>query len=88
MRAAQSFTLENGEAALQPFFGAAERRLYEDALEVTEVEPLVDYVQSTISMRLEESEVPVFRRIVAAEIKKRGAVHVAKSGGLFVARKD
>ena len=87
LRAAQGFTLENGAAALEPFFGRVTRELYEDALEVTEVEPLVDYVQSTISMRLEAGEVPVFRRIVEEEIAARGAVRIAKSGGLFVARK-
>jgi len=41
-----SFTLQNGNAVLGKFFGETELRLYEDALEVTEISDLADYILS------------------------------------------
>ena len=44
------FTLENGHAQLSAWFGRVERRLYIDSLVVTKVEPLVDYILSTVRL--------------------------------------
>lgn len=83
----QSFSIENGASALAPWFTKITLHRYQDSLEITEVDPLVDYVQSTISMRLDERNLPEFRRIVTEEIDLHGAIHIAKSGGIFEARK-
>ncbi|HST88514.1 MAG TPA: class I SAM-dependent methyltransferase, partial [Ktedonobacterales bacterium] len=81
------FSLENGRAQLARHFADVEMRPYEDALEVTEAEPLVAYVLSTSSAaRMTEERIARFRQVVAAEIAARGAVHISKETGLFVAR--
>ena len=80
------FSLENGGDQIAEFFTEVEQHRYEDALQVSEVEPLVDYVQSG-SYKLNEKELQRFRKIVTAEIAEHGFLHIAKSGGLFTARK-
>src|SRR5690242_6563546 len=81
------FSLENGGAQLARHFSAVEPRPYDDALEVTETEPLVAYVLSTSTAgRMTEERIARFRRVVEAEIAARGAVHISKETGLFVAR--
>lgn len=85
--AMMDFSLENGRDQLARHFSHVELRPYEDALEVTEAEPLVAYVLSTSSAaRMTEERVARFRSVVAAEIAARGAVHISKETGLFVAR--
>lgn len=81
------FSLENGGEQLARHFSAVEPRPYDDALEVTETEPLVAYVLSTSTAgRMTEERIARFRRVVEAEIAARGAVHISKETGLFVAR--
>ena len=41
-----NFTLQNGEEKLKSVFGSVQRLLYEDALEVTNVDDMVDYIRS------------------------------------------
>lgn len=43
---AERFGLENGQTQLAPWFGSTELRRFENALAVTEVEPLVAYILS------------------------------------------
>jgi len=81
------FSLESGASQLAPFFATVELHRYPDSLQVTEVDPLVDYAQSTVSMRLDDGELAKFRRLLDEEIERRGAVHLAKSAGIFAARK-
>ena len=81
------FSLENGGPQITRIFTAVEQHRYEDALQVSEVEPLVDYVQSG-SYRLNEDELQRFREIAAAEIAEHGFLYIAKSGGLFTASKQ
>ena len=39
------FSLETGEAQLRDVFSHVVMHRYDDALEITEIEPLIDYVQ-------------------------------------------
>ncbi len=81
------FSLENGGPQLARHFSDVELRPYEDALEVTEAEPLVAYVLSTSSAgRMTAERIARFRQVIEAEIATRGAVHISKETGLFVAR--
>jgi ubiquinone/menaquinone biosynthesis C-methylase UbiE len=83
-RVADSFTLENGKAQLSPWFAKIKLYRYEDALEVTEAAPLVDYIFSGWA------HIPVerqnqFREFVAREMESLGGVfHITKDSGLFV----
>jgi SAM-dependent methyltransferase len=80
------FGLENGPAQLEPFFEAVEVERYEDSLEVTEVEPLLAYLRSTMSLRPAESELPRIAEEATATIAREGSFHVTKSQGLVRGR--
>ena len=81
-----NFTLQNGKAALSPFFTDVERDLYEDSLAVTEVEDLVDYIFSLSGMTDLRSLPQDTVRSVLASHMKDGVLTVPKEYGMFVCR--
>lgn len=81
------FGLENGASILARQFENVTRKVQENDLRVTEVEPLVAYVRSGTSLSvLDEQQTAEFRNRVRSEIKARGAFHITKSVGMFIAR--
>jgi ubiquinone/menaquinone biosynthesis C-methylase UbiE len=85
-RRESSFSLENGVAQLAPWFSHVEMRRYEDALVVTEVEPLVAFVLSTRAKRvLTEEQVRQLREIMTQELARNGSIAITKATGLFIA---
>ncbi len=83
------FTLENGAATIKPFFPDVTLRRHEDAMEVTEVQPIVDYVLSSSRWRLERiADAPQdFAAYIQREMDKTGSIHMSKEMGVFVATK-
>jgi ubiquinone/menaquinone biosynthesis C-methylase UbiE len=85
-RPSESFLLENGREQISRWFPRVVLHRYEDALEITEAEPLVAYVASTISSsggvrrRLQE-----LLRFLEKELTRRYAIHVTKDSGIFEA---
>ena len=83
----KNFTLQNGEEKLSPFFSEIHRDLYEDALEVTDVEDMVDYIFSLTGMtdlrKIPRDEV----RKVLENNMRNGILYVPKEYGLFIAKK-
>ena len=90
------FSLENGTEQLSPWFSEVTLHRYEDALEVTEVKPLVKYLLSgsaadTAARELDAGEFD--RRVseltdrLGRELTSRGAIHITKDTGLVIARK-
>jgi len=79
------FSLETGEAQLKDVFSHVVMHRYDDALEITEIEPLIDYVQSTSAMSLDPERLPELRRAVAAEIAGHGCLSLPKNTGMFEA---
>jgi SAM-dependent methyltransferase len=75
------FRLEEAGDEIGAVFTDVRLRLFEDSLEVTEVDPLVAFVHSL------DPGVEGFEETVRARIESEGAFHVTKSGGLFSARK-
>lgn len=90
-----AFSLENGAAQLAGSFSEVSLRRYEDALVVTEVEPLVDYLLSgRASDVARETAADEFgRRVAELEdelgrgLAARGGIRISKDAGTFVARK-
>lgn len=83
-----SFSLENGRDFLAPFFAPIEVRLYEDALEVTEVEPLIAYGLSSLrGSDLSADKIAEFRAVAETILAQSGSIHITKSTGLFIAYK-
>lgn len=83
------FTLENGAEQLAPYFEEIETRRYDDALDVTEVEPLVAYILSIDSPAFRAPGVKATFEARARKLIAQGggAFHITKSVGLFVARR-
>lgn len=83
------FRLENGRAALEPYFNTIELHLYADSLWVTEVEPLLAYAFSMIKpeMDVPETAVAQLRDAWTAKIKAEGGIHISKDSGVFEAQK-
>ncbi|MCU0485647.1 MAG: hypothetical protein MUC85_06000 [Anaerolineales bacterium] len=83
-----SFSLENGAEQLEPYFDEVRLEAYHDALEVTEADPLVDYIVSVLPAELIEENLPrleEFKQWAQSQIDEHGAIHIPKSAGLFIA---
>ena len=84
----RNFTLQNGEEKLKPFFPEVQRFLYADALKVTKIEDMIDYIYSLTGMTnlqiIPKNEV----RAVLESNMQDGVLYVPKEYGLFVAKKQ
>ena len=82
-----NFTLQNGKNTLEKYVGNVEKRLYEDSLEVTNVDDLIDYIYSLPSF----SDIQDFPRDTLRSVLEKnmrnGVLHVPKDYGMFIARK-
>jgi ubiquinone/menaquinone biosynthesis C-methylase UbiE len=88
-RVSSGFTLENGGSQLSELFPVVIRNDYEDALEVTEVQPIVDYLRSSVTLMdctLEPSQWATIRRTVAAHIELEGSFYIHKASGILIAQ--
>jgi ubiquinone/menaquinone biosynthesis C-methylase UbiE len=84
-----TFALDNGYEQLAPYFSQVIVRQYEDALIVNQVEPLVEYMLSSISRHTMAPEAA--REALTAVVQQRmahaGAIRIAKSTGVFISKK-
>jgi ubiquinone/menaquinone biosynthesis C-methylase UbiE len=84
LRGPDSFLLETGAEQLAPWFSEVMLHRYDDSLEVTEVEPLVEYVASKVALSSERKT--AFARFAEEEMARLGGVlRVSKDYGLFEA---
>ena len=81
----ESFHLQNGRELLAPWFSRVTRYDYEDALVVTEAEPLIAYIQSLARIRKSFLDFRILREYVEGEIAQHGAIRITKESGLFAA---
>jgi ubiquinone/menaquinone biosynthesis C-methylase UbiE len=87
---ANTFTLENGPDQLAPWF-TVDIRYYEDALEVTEVDPLIAYLKSMIpfeEFQVSQEQLNSLHTFLENRIHTDGCFHITKSTGIFVVRKN
>lgn len=83
----KQFSLENGAAQLSKSFAHVKRFDFDDALVVTQVEPLVAYIMSgfmgkqLLGVGREES----LRQFIANRMARDGVICITKSTGLFIA---
>lgn len=85
-RPASRFTLDTGEVVLREIFSNVMVDRYEDALHVTEIEPVVDYVRS-MSRTLADEEIVELRSRLGGEIDRHGKFVIDKANGILIARK-
>lgn len=82
------FTLESGLAELRPYFRQVEMRRYEDNLRITEIEPLIAYIHSSIrGKEFSQAKLAELRSNLERELKSNGVLLVGKDSGLFEAVK-
>ena len=84
----QAFNLENGAEQLQQSFAAVTMERYPDSLNVTQAQPLVDYVLSSLGKykaSVSPQKVAELTREIERQIEQQGAFYVTKDGGLFTA---
>jgi ubiquinone/menaquinone biosynthesis C-methylase UbiE len=85
---AQFFNLENGATQLHEFFSSVSLFRYEDNLKITEVEPLMAYLRSTIrGGKLSQTELAKIETELTALLAKEGEIFITKDSGLFEAAK-
>jgi ubiquinone/menaquinone biosynthesis C-methylase UbiE len=82
---AHGFTLEGGGAQLAPWFANVTMHRQENALVVTEAEPLVAFVASMAGARLSGERRAAFIRFVEQQIESSGSIYITKESGLFEA---
>jgi ubiquinone/menaquinone biosynthesis C-methylase UbiE len=81
-----SFTLENGAEQLAQWFASVTLSRYEDALVVTEAEPLIEYIRSgRAKTRFVGERLQRLRDVVNQKLAAHGAIHISKDSGLFEA---
>lgn len=86
----KKFNLENGEKHLSKWFHDIELYKYQDALVITEEEPLLQYILSAsgnISDILIGDRLQEFRAFLQNQITKEDGLHITKNIGLFVGKK-
>jgi ubiquinone/menaquinone biosynthesis C-methylase UbiE len=82
------FTLENGLEQLNQFFLQVTASRYPDNLHVTDVEPIIAYIRSSIhATELSEVKLAKIRLDLEKEIKEKGKIFITKDSGLFEAFK-
>lgn len=83
------FGLENGFSILQKHFRSVSLHRYNDALEVDEAQPLIDYILSCHGNQYEllNTRLSEFKRYVENEIQKNGSFHITKDAGVFIAQR-
>lgn len=86
--AERGFTLENGASMLKKQFERVTVLEQPNTLRITETQPLIDYILSGLPLMVEtvpQSELDEFRARIRREIDDKGAFHITKAVGLFVA---
>jgi SAM-dependent methyltransferase len=78
--------LENGAELLAPFFDNVDLAIFADNLEVTEAEPLANYIKSTFRLLNTGPEIlKIVDDTVAQKINAEKVIHITKETGLFIA---
>jgi len=82
------FSLENGLAQISQWFPKVSLRRYGDSLVITEVEPLVAYVLSSMtnaSLTLVGDRLVEFVNFVKQKLTLHGVIKITKDSGIFIA---
>ena len=80
-----AFTLENGRKQLSPLFMDIEIHRYEDNLRITEIEPLIAYIRSSLNTELSETELENLHQSLEIKLRSNPVLTVTKDAGLFLA---
>lgn len=79
------FDLDEGAAKLEQYFRDIRSEVFDDGLVVTEVQPLIDYIDSMADFWIGSAPVDELREHFAEVIAQQGAFRIDKHAGLFTA---
>ena len=81
------FGLENGADILQPHFKQVDLRRYDDGIEISDAEPLMEYILSCHGNQNQYllSRYKEFRTFVERKVRK--SYHITKDAGIFICRR-
>jgi ubiquinone/menaquinone biosynthesis C-methylase UbiE len=88
---ADKFGFKSGEILLKRFFSNISLKLHEGKIVVSEIEPVVNYVKSTIGGTkyfINEARVKEFYDYIKRVIDTNGAINITTSAGLFEVVKE
>lgn len=85
-RAHELFSIDTGSAELRPWFPSIEVRRYDDALIVTEVAPLVDYILSMATLEVAAQCRADLTAFIEQAMQASGSIFITKDSGVFIAR--
>lgn len=81
-----NFTLQNGKKFLKTAFTDVEARVYEDSLRITNIDDLVDYLKSLVSL-MAIADLPQERvREILSRHSLNGTIELPKEYGMFICR--
>ena len=84
----KTFTLQNGKAFLNRYFDTVEKLIYDDELQVTSIDDLVQYIQSLKGIsEIGSLEEEIIRNRLESEFNN-GMLIIPKEYGMFIARKE
>ena len=84
----KTFTLQNGKAYLNRYFDTVEKLIYDDELQVTSIDDLVQYIQSLKGIsEIGSLEEGIIRKRLEREFNN-GVLVIPKEYGMFIARKE
>lgn len=84
----KTFTLQNGKAFLNRYFDTVEKLIYDDELQVTSIDDLVQYIQSLKGIsEIGSLEEEIIRNRLESEFNNDMLI-IPKEYGMFIARKE
>lgn len=81
-----AFSLENGAGHLRPFFKNVTLKMFDDTLIVTEAEPILAYLASSISAGFPFEKWDRMKEFIQQKMDAAGNIVIQKETGLFVAQ--
>jgi ubiquinone/menaquinone biosynthesis C-methylase UbiE len=82
------FTLDNGLAQLEPFFSSIETLRYADSLHVTDIDLMMKYINSVLTLKgFASADIPEVKAEMEEELASNGEIFIQKDSGLFKAKK-
>jgi ubiquinone/menaquinone biosynthesis C-methylase UbiE len=82
------FTLENGQQQLKEFFSQVTASRISDNLHVTEIEPVLAYIRSSMhATEIAEEKLMLLKLELEKELAEKGMIYISKDSGLFEAIK-
>jgi len=86
--ASKSFSLDKGGVEVTQFFANVRIVRYEDELNVTEAEPLVNYILSMTSATEVKNRRDELQQFIERELTEHGVIHISKDSGMFIGSKQ